>query len=683
MPTVSFEFKTRNAASVRREIQRTLDATREGQRAASATSTQAAQRSASAEQQATQVVLRESAKRVSTRQKEAQAVAKAEQQATAAVVSEEQKRTQAHSTGIRARIRGVMEYVRAAVSGERQISQAEQERRRRAAAVGRALSGAVSSVAGVGSTMHSQIQDARARRAQSERTAGLAFFQAGARSPEEIRRRMADTAAFAEREGMTVPQLLEGINAAQTEFSSLQGGSEEERRSRFNGMLQTALLARNTGNDPAEFLRLQGMFREAGFDDTVQRQAMLYTAGAAQRGAVEAGSITRESMGAVMRRMSDATSALGPGATNEQRQAAALQAFREQFAELQVFRGSGFSVRNSGEALSNLQMALRNTGRQDKILNNIRSRREASADPAERSRLQALEMTMFENDPTRHGAMRLRAGMQNPLAFVAGMSKGMSGNATAIMNLLSGTGAGNPMSLLLNQRSLIGALAATNANGRSGADRVMDLLSPDVALTEQRVREGAAVFGGDALSQLNREETARESALTSNTSAIKQLSDRIAAFTASNPLLSTAASAGGAGLVGVLPGAASALGAAAAGSSAAGGLAGVAAAGGAGMAAAGGALLAAGLVGAYGPGQIISDRLEEQRIGRNADGSAQDQVRSMFSMDTMRNLLIELRDLPNNLGAAIRANNPQSTLHANASAATGANSVAPESRANR
>lgn len=679
MPTVSFEFKTRNAASVRREIQRTLDATREGQRAASATSTQAAQRSASAEQQATQVVLRESAKRVSTRQKEAQAVAKAEQQATAAVVSEEQKRTQAHSTGIRARIRGVMEYVRAAVSGERQISQAEQERRRRAAAVGRALSGAVSSVAGVGSTMHSQIQDARARRAQSERTAGLAFFQAGARSPEEIRRRMADTAAFAEREGMTVPQLLEGINAAQTEFSSLQGGSEEERRSRFNGMLQTALLARNTGNDPAEFLRLQGMFREAGFDDTVQRQAMLYTAGAAQRGAVEAGSITRESMGAVMRRMSDATSALGPGATPEQRQAAALQAFREQFAELQVFRGSGFSVRNSGEALSNLQMALRNTGRQDKILNNIRSRREASTDPAERARLQALEMTMFENDPTRRGSMRLRAGMQNPLAFVAGMSKGMQGNATAIMNLLSGTGAGNPMSLLLNQRSLIGALAATNANGRSGADRVMDLLSPDVALTEQRVREGAAIYGGDALSQLNREETARESALTSNTSAIKRLSDQIAGWAANNPLTTAALSAGGAGLVGMLPAAGSALAAAAAGSSAAGAVGGAAAAGAAGLAAAGAALGAAGLVGAYGPGQIISERLEQNAIGRNADGSAQDQVRSVFQGSTWSDLLQELRGLPSAIGAAVNGSSPQAALHANARNAT-ATSPPPEYR---
>ena len=63
MPNVTFNFRTQNAASVRRELQRTLDATREGQRAVQGQSQQAAQRSASAEQAATRAVLAENAKR--------------------------------------------------------------------------------------------------------------------------------------------------------------------------------------------------------------------------------------------------------------------------------------------------------------------------------------------------------------------------------------------------------------------------------------------------------------------------------------------------------------------------------------------------------------------------------------------------------------------------------------------
>ena len=683
MPNVTFNFRTANAASVQREIQRTLNATREGQRAVQGQSQQAAQRSASAEQAATRAVLAENAKRTQARQREAQAARTAEQQITAAVLSEDRKRTAAGTASQRARIRSLSEYVSAARAAEQQVTRVQQqEQRRRSNAWSQRGSNAVSGAMGVGSTLHGQIQDARTRRAAAERTAGLAFFQAGARTPAEIQARMRQATAFAAGSGMSVTELLETANAAQTEFSSLQGNTEADRASAFGRVLETARLGRDTGNDPAQFARLQGMLAQAGFDERTQRQAMLYTAGASQRGAVEAGSLTREAMGPIMRRMSDASSALGPRATNEQRSAAALQAYREQVAELQVFRGTGFSVRNSGVALSNLQESLRSSSRQDKILDNIRTTRDGSADPAQRARLAQLESTLYERDPTRRGNhQRLRADMQNPLSFVAAMSRATGGNATAITNMLAGSGAGNPMSLLLNQRGLLGALAATNANGQSGADRVMSLLSPDVALSEQRVREGGAIFANDAQSQLNREETARTAALADNTSALVRLSNALAGFQASNPMLSTALGAGAAGL---LPAAGSALGAGAAASSAAGGLAGVGAAGGAAAAASVAAVLAAGAAGAA-AGDVLNQYVEGGNIGRNSNGSEQDQQRSIFQGSTWSDLLQELRGLPANLGTALRSAslNPQQQVHAAAVAATGANSPAPESRANR
>lgn len=690
MTTVTFNFRTQNAESVRREIQRTLDATRQGQRAVQGQSQQAAQRSASAEQAATRAVLTEAAKRTQARQQEVAQVRQQESAVTAAMLAEDRKRTTAHTASQRARLQSFQQYVNAVRQGERQLTREQQQaQRQRAATWGNRASQAASMAMGVGSSLHGQIQDARRQRAQTERTAGLAFYQAGARTPGEIQRRMQQASAFAQDSGMSMDELLSAANAAQTEFSSLQGNTEGERADRFRQLLETARLGRDTGNNPAEFARLQGMLAQSGFDPAMQRQALLFTAGAAQRGAVEAGSLTREAMGAIMRRMSDATGALGANATTDQRRQAALGAFQEQVAELQVFRGTGFSVRRSGEALSNLQESLRNSGRQDKILQNIRTRREEARSPAERAALQTLETTLFERDPTRRGnAMRLRESGQNPLGFVAAMSTAFGGNATAITNLLSGTGAGNPMSLLLNQRGLLGALAARNAEGRTGAQRVQELMNPDTALTEERVREGAGVFANDSLSNLNREENARMTALTDNTSALVRLSNALAGFQANNPMLSTA---GGTVAAALASGGASSLGAAASASSAAGSLGGVAAAGGAGVLASIAAVLGAGAAGVV-AGDALNQYVEGGNIGRNANGTDQDQARSVLDFfssngqSTLGAFVQELRELPQNIGRAVQVNgfsgSPQAMVHAATQLGT-ANGLTAEQRANR
>lgn len=553
MPTVTFDFRARGADAVRRSMQQVLDGAT-GTRSGPA-------RQAQQEQQTTRATLREIAIRQRAAERAAAATARAEARASAASARETTKRQNAETAASVKRSREVMRWAESVERAEQRATRAtERGAARRAAAETRAATarradlsrrggqaaqqafGAASQYAGA---MHGQIQDARQRSAQTERTAGLAFFQAGATSREEIAARIAQTRAFAQANGMTSDELLSGANAAQTEFSSLQGATVGERQSRFSNMLQTMLLARNTGNDAGEFARLQGMLAQTGFDPTLQRQTLLYTAGASQQGAVEAGSLTREAMGSIMRRMQDAMTAAGPGASESDRTGAAAAAFREQVAELQVFRGRGSRVGLAGNALSNMQEALRGSSRQDKVLNNLRVAQESTTDPARRVQLQQLQSQLFEADPTRaRGSMRLRANMQNPLAFAAAYANTMGNDATGLTNILAGGGHGNAMSLLQNQRALLGQLVAPDATGVTGAQRVMRLQNPNVALSEQRVSEGASIFGQDALSGLNRENEARDVALRMDNAATR-FSDAVARFAANNPFLAGAAGAAG------------------------------------------------------------------------------------------------------------------------------------------
>lgn len=549
---------------------------------------------------------------------------RAEQRHTAAAKSEGGYRTNARKN----------EADEAIKQEQRITTNAEREARRRvnvarnaARTMARdALARGVSAASSFGGTAHGAIQSARQSAAGGERALGSAVYQAGG-NRSEVMARMAQVRAASLRTGLSVDEITRAALSTQTEFSSLSGESTGDRSRRFDDFLRTVTFAANTGNDASETARLQGMLASSGFGSGMQDTLMRFAGGAAQAGAIELGGLTREGLGSIMRRMADASGALGANATTQQREEAMAGAFRQQVAAMEVFRGQGQTARNAGNALMSMQTFLRDPSRQDKILGNITNAEAATTDQGRRGRLAALRAQLFEADPSRRGKSRLRAQFTDPLQLQAALARTMGNDPTATANLLAGGGHGNPQSLLANQRILLGLLTSQDANGRSAASRVLALQG--ATLSQGDVTRGSEIFGTDTQSQLNREETQRTAALTDNTNAIVRLSNSLAGWSAQNPLL--AAAAGGVGVN--MGGLALARG----GGAIAGSLAGTAAvtAGGgiAGAAATTGGVIAAGAVGAA-IGEGIN-RAGAAASGQRADLTAET---SMFSARAWREL---------------------------------------------
>ncbi len=566
------------------------------------------------------------------------AAASAERKAADEAKRQEQRRTDAveAESGYRTSARK-KEADEATRQDQRVTSSAEREARKRKTIAqraareagqlaGRAASGAVS----FGGAAHGMIQDTRRGAAGAERQLGSAVYQAGG-DRAEVQRRLDAVRAASIRTGLSVEDIAAAANAAQTEFSSLSGANAAERSSRFNTFLETMDFASRTGNNAGETARLQGMLSQSGFDDDTQRTTMRFAAGAAQQGAIELGGLTREGLSSIMRRMADASGSLGPNATAQQRQGAMAAAFRQQVAAMEVFRGQGSSARAAGNALAGMQEALRSPARTDKILNNIEGAAQSTTDPARRARLNALRAELFEADPTRRGQRRLREQFRDPLQFQAALARQMGNDPTAISGLLAGGGFGNPQSLLQNQRMLLGMLSATDAEGKTAAQRVGALQT--ATLSEEDVRRGAGIFQDDTQAQLNREETNRQKALLENSGELSRLSNAFSEWASRNPILSAAlpvvAGAAVPGLLGRAVGWAGGL--LGFGGGAAAGGAGAAGAGGAFSGLAGGALAIAGakVLAAGAAGAAVGEgvnRAGARAIGQRADLTAETSI---------------------------------------------------------
>jgi len=394
------------------------------------------------------------------------------------------------------------------------------------------------------SNIHSGIQGARERDAGISRNLGLALYQSGANATE-VRAARTQFGRYAAEHGLDASQLAQAALAAQSEFSVFGAANTTgaQRGPRIQQFLETARLAVDTGNDPAEFARLGGMLNNSGLDAATQRQMLLFAAGGAQRGAVEVGALTRQAMPAITGRIAQAQAALGQGATPEQRAAAAQQAFQQSYAELQVARGmEGVSPTMAGNAFRNMNSALASNVTQQKMLQNIRTTPGFTA-----MQRQQLQAQLFESNGA--GGMRLRSNMTNALNLV-GAAGGVLGNdATAFGNLFAGGGHGNPQSLQANWRRIAGGMLGTTTDeqGRAltGVERVRQLMGNDTALTEQQVLTGRGIFEHDAQADLNRNQEENTNALRSNTSVMTRLSDTFADFQARNPVAN--ALLGGAG----------------------------------------------------------------------------------------------------------------------------------------
>lgn len=636
---------------------------------------------------------------------------RAEEEATRVAGEEARKRGLTADQEARVRQRALDSYVRHYEAVERrQTTIANRESRARerlgrdvAHGLRRGLNVGHDAAMNVARVAHSQIQDARRQRATGTRTLTHAVLGGGggAADVNAARRRVEE---FTQQTGMSFADVASALSVGQQRGSVLEAGPGESRAMVLERALRTVREANASDIDAGQMLAAQGRLSRLGLRGDSLQDAMRFMMRSAQLGSVEVDQIIQQGLPGASRLMADRAAALGPGATQEQRQAAALAAFRESVALQEITAGEGNAPRNMANTLANLQSFLRTPRRQDQILTNILSAEQAASDtdPVGRERkrqLAALRAEMFEADPTRGaGAMRMRAGY-GPLQFAARLTQAFGGNAGAAVSMLAGGGHGNAQSLLANMRAMLEFMGRANAQGTTGGQRITEMMRAE-GVTDAELRDRQRIVEGDALSQLNRNEETRINALTDNTSKLVQLSNAIEDFNARNPiqsatiqsigglaaggiggaLINRAGAAAASSAIGTHIAAAGGLGAAAAAAKAT-GLAALAGSGGFGATLAaslgtlGAGTIAAGGLAAAGGGlglgtllnrAIFSDATEQDSRGRTTrEASGQAAYTNVFSADFLRGFATSVQQaIRDGMSSATVTVSPTDAVHA-------------------
>lgn len=418
---------------------------------------------------------------------------------------------------------------------------------------GEGIRAAGSAIVQGGRSLHSDIQDARRRRAENVETLGTKLAEAGA-SREDVQAIYRAALTRVTRHGMRMQDVASAIAEAQTE-SSVLGSSEEMRgmdpaarrallMRRTLEQVEAAASARNMGADPGEMLRLRGMFAQQGVSGDGIDELLSRTVAMAQRGAIEPGAVTRTAMQPIIARMNGALAGLGANATPEERQRVLQNTFVQEFAQLQVLRSRGYNPRNAANNDAAMAAAFQGNVTAERMRANL-TRAASEATGARRAQIQELlgPNGLFEADPDARGRQRLRAAYRgNPLAVAAQLSaSGLS--STAVHGIFAGGGAGNRQALMRNWNNLMAALSSRDVNGNTGAELIKEI-STSRLTSEDRTRM-AAFFENSDLANLNRNEEMRDQALSDNTTALGKLSNRIADWLARNPIAAPVAGAVG------------------------------------------------------------------------------------------------------------------------------------------
>ena len=449
----------------------------------------------------------------------------------------------------------------AAEAEARRRARAENAARRDARQQGRDVAGAVttvgSHVVATARDLHGQYQDARRTRAIANRVVGNAVRNAGG-DASAVAAAQGRVRAFVDETGMSVADVAAALETGQARGSALEPGEGQTRGDALNEALRIVREANAAGADAGQLLAARGRLGAAGLQGESLNQALRYTMRAAQRGSVEIDQIIQQGLPGAASLMNQRVAALGPGATAEQRQRAALQAYQESVAVQEVAASTGRQPGDTANTLASLQNFLRAPRRQEQMLTNLR---EAHAQintrtPEGRARAAALrglyegETSLFERDPTRTGnAMRLREGV-SPLVLAARVSQAMGGDANAAANIFAGGGHGNPQSLLVNMRNMLAFLGGQTPNGQTGGQRALAMMNGG-GISNAEMRSMQDQVERDDLAEVTRNEERRVTALTDNTDALKGLSDRFANWAAAHPVASTVGQ-GATGLLGGL-----------------------------------------------------------------------------------------------------------------------------------
>lgn len=499
----------------------------------------------------------------------AQVREKAEKESTAVAAAEARKRGLTAEQEARVRQNALERLTKSYEAAERrQTAIAKRETRERERverrqqqdlrARGGTISQALQSAAGAGGsaihTAHGQIQDARQSRAAAERQIGNAVRNAGGNAGDVMGARTA-VRAFVEDTGISYSDVAAALETGQERGSALEARPGESSSDAVRRALATVRMANAEGIDAGSLVAARGRLGGAGLTGGSLDEAMRYMIHAAQTGSVEVEQIVQQGLPGAISLMGQRVGALGANATDADRQRAALNAFKESVAIQEVGARGGRMAGNTSNTTARLQEFLSTPARQNAILNNIQNaeRGANTSTPAGRERaqrLRELRESMFERDPDRTGgAMRMKAGT-NPLEFAARLTAA-TGNASQSMAILAGGGHGNAQSLLANQRGLLTFLGQSLPGGGTAGEAVTAMMNSG-GITNETIAEHQRDVESDSLSELTRAQERGANELTNNTNELIKLSNAFANWSAANPLQSTAATAGGGLLAGIL-----------------------------------------------------------------------------------------------------------------------------------
>lgn len=412
-----------------------------------------------------------------------------------------------------------------------------------AAGVGSAIRQGGAAAYGVATRLHSEVQDARRTRAETMQTAIDTFRQL--RDLPNIRERLQQVTSFARASGMNAQELMAGLTSAQDTFAILGEADEwgrmdsRARSARVQSVLESARYGRNLGMTPQSALRLTGMLAQQGMRRELIPQALRDITAMSFLGAITPDQITAEALAPLAGRFQQAQVLLGPNATNEQRQGAMMGALRQTIAESHFFARLGRGARISSNTMEVMNRQLQSQDIGEKMANNVMTAFDGSADQAQRARLRGFFNDAFERDPTRQGDhFRLREQYRgNALALSESIIRNHL-TSTESFNLFAGGGHGNPRALRQPMNILLSALASVDAQGITGAESVRQIMR--ASLTDTDVTQMRDAYENSPLAELTRNEEARLSALTDNSSKLVELSNKVADLTARMPVQAAA-----------------------------------------------------------------------------------------------------------------------------------------------
>ena len=372
---------------------------------------------------------------------------------------------------------------------------------------------------------HSQIQDARGQRAESEHTLNAAFYQAGIGGDQAtaMRAQIQTAITTGPLRGLSMESLSQGIMGAQTQFSVLSGATPEARQENLNRQLELASFARSTFQDPAEVMRVGGMLSQQGIRGADQMPILQSLTGMAQAGSIELSTLTSTALGPLMANIARTTNA---NQTPAQRAAAVRGAVGETMAVGEIGAAGGMTSRDSLNALAKMRGSVENPMMAERLDTRLRAANRAD-----------LADQLVTRDPAGHASLRNRSAV----GLMSSLVSGMGGDANAVANLLSAGGQNAAMVLDAQQRRLIVGMASQTEGGGTIAQRVAGMQAQGARFGEADIARGRDIVDAEQRTALQSSEESRLTALSDNTSSINQLSNSFSAFVARNPLGTTLA----------------------------------------------------------------------------------------------------------------------------------------------